>query len=241
MSGFIPPTLTSNIGFGFGATNFAYYPNYVWRGQMYPHFHGGIDYWGPRGYPIWSCANGTVLYAGYGVPFIGAQGGWGVVINHGPDMKSIYGHMEFVSVQPGQQVVAGTRIGGIGDSGIANGVVHLHFEIRVNHPVWGNNDYEDPNTMFAGGANAATYAMDTYDIPWIEPMKGTTISLALCIRQGDGSYALPTGASRVTAVYYDRLKVPTSGYTIQSRSGTLYIVPSQPLDVITEVRADYVT
>jgi murein DD-endopeptidase MepM/ murein hydrolase activator NlpD len=241
MSGVIPPTTTSNIGFDFGATNFSYYPDVVWRGQLYQNFHGGIDYWGPLGYPIWSCANGTVLHAGFGVPYIGSQGGFGVVINHGPDMKSIYGHMEGVSVAPGQQVVGGQNIGTMGASGIANGVNHLHFEIRVNHPIYGADDYENPNALFEGGSAALTYGVDTYDIPWIEPISGTTITLARCIRQADGSYALPTGATSVRTVYYDRVKVSTSGYSVQTRSGSLYIVPSTALDVTIEVRADYVT
>ena len=239
MAGVIPPTLTSNIGFGFGETTFSYYGPKVWHGMSFNHFHSGIDYWGPPGYPIWSAANGTVRYAGFGVPYIGAIGGNGVVIQHGPNMLSVYGHMQSIDVATGQQVVSGQNIGKMGSSGAANGVNHLHFEIWTTTPEWGH-DVDDPNTFFAGGTNA-TFSLDTYDIPWIEPISGTTITLARCIRQGDGSYALPTSAKDVNAVYYDRIVVPQNGYEVVERSGNLYIVPNIPIDVTIEVRADYVT
>lgn len=239
MSGVIPPTTQENIGFGFGETTFSYYDPRVWHGISFNHFHGGIDYWGPPGEPIWSTANGTVRYAGFAVPYIGGIGGNGVVIQHGPNMLSVYGHMQSVSVSAGMQVVAGQLIGAMGSSGLANGVNHLHFEIWTTTDEWGH-DVDDPNTFFLGGANAA-FALDTYDIPWIEPVAGTTVTLARCVRQADGSYVLPTAAKSIAAVYYDRILIPPTAYTVEARSGYLYIIPDADVPVTTEVRADYVT
>jgi hypothetical protein len=128
----------------------------------------------------------------------------------------------------------------MGESGIANGVIHLHFEVRTITPEWGE-DVENPYALMEGGALANNFGMDSYDIPWVEPLSGATVRLALLVMRGDGSYALPTAAETVTAVYYDRIKVFPSYYTIESRSGTLYVVPTETLDPETEVRADYVT
>lgn len=236
--GIIHPTTTANIGFGFGSTSFASYEDRTWHGNFYANFHGGIDYWGPLNYPIWACANGTVLYAGFAVPYIGSAGGNGVVIAHGPNMKSIYGHMNSISVAPGQQVVAGQNIGAMGQSGIANGVIHLHFEVRTITAAWGE-DVEDPNALMTGGSLETSFGIESYDIPWIEPPAGQTVRMGLCVRQGDGSYALPTAASSVNAVYYDRLR--TSAYTTRTSGGTVYIVPNSSLSSTVEVRADYVT
>lgn len=235
----VHPTTTANIGFEFG-TYGGFYPDYTWKGVFYPSFHGGIDYWGPLGFPIWATANGTVLYAGYAVPYIGAAGGNGVVIAHGENMKSIYGHMDTVTVVPGQQVVAGSYIGTMGESGIANGVNHLHFEIRTTTAAWGE-DYENPYNLMIGGTEANNFGQESYDIPWVEPAAGSTVRLALCIPQGDGSFALPTAAAHITGVYFDRLKVMSSMYTVQERSGTLFIIPTGSISAEVEVRADYVT
>jgi murein DD-endopeptidase MepM/ murein hydrolase activator NlpD len=239
----IHPTTTSNIGFGFGSIPSAsFYEDRTWHGTFMVNFHGGIDYWGPRHYPIWAAANGIVRYAGFGVPYIGAAGGNGVVIQHGPSMKTIYGHMQTVSVVPGQAVVSGQSIGTMGDSGIANGVIHLHFEVRTITPEWGE-DVENPAVLMAGGAQANTYlANQTQDIPWIEPLEGTVITLGLCQPQADGTFTLPSGATSVVAVYFDRIRASVAHYTvIRGDSGTLYIRPVTTLIEGTEVRADYVT
>lgn len=241
MSGIIHPTTTSNIGFGFGSTNFEFYDDRSWHGDFYPNFHGGIDYWGPLGYPIWATANGTVLYAGFAVPYIGSAGGNGVVISHGEYLKSIYGHMDTVIVSQGQQVIAGQKIGTMGQSGLANGVNHLHFEIRTITPEWGE-DVENPAALMDGGSLVASgFAWQTEDIPWVEPMGGTTIHMGLCQRMSNGNYALPTAASRVDVVYYDRLRVSDNDYNVITQGENFYINPHAVLNEEVEVRCDYVT
>ncbi len=236
MAGIIHPTLTSNIGYGFG--NYGSYPSRTWHGNFYPSFHGGIDYWGPLNYPIAATANGVVKYAGYAVPFIGAAGGNGVVIQHGPYMKSIYGHMNNLLVTPGQAVVAGQNIGRMGMSGVANGVIHLHFEIRTTTTTWGVDEYENPFALMDGGSLANTgLANDTSDIPWLEPLSGTIVRAALANPLGGNRWALPTQAESVVAVYFDRIKQLPSAYTV---SGNI-ITPVVDIGSGTEVRVDYTT
>lgn len=237
MTGIIHPTTTSNIGFGFGSTTSSFYVDRTWHGDFYTNFHGGIDYWGPLDYPVVAVANGVVRYSGFGVPYIGAAGGNGVVIQHGPYMKSIYGHLNSIDVTNGTAVVSGQRIGGIGESGVANGVIHLHFEIRTITPEWGE-DVENPAEFFFGGSYFGTgLGNDTSDIPWLEPLAGTLVKAALCNPAGVNQWALPTAAESVVALYLDRLLTPATSYTVSD--GIITMTTDVSSEV--EVRADYTT
>ncbi|MEO0462620.1 MAG: peptidoglycan DD-metalloendopeptidase family protein [Pseudomonadota bacterium] len=92
------------------------------RGAM----HGGIDFKGPVGSPIFAAARGTVTFAGW-------KGGYGrvVEITHGNGMLTRYAHLRRIDVAEGAQVEAGATIGGLGSSGRSTGP-HLHFEVRIN-------------------------------------------------------------------------------------------------------------
>ena len=233
----IHPTTTANIGFGFGSTSFSSYEDRFWHGTFYTNFHGGIDYWGPLDYPIVACANGVVKYAGFAVPYIGGAGGNGVVIQHGPYLKSIYGHMNSITVSAGQAVVAGQKIGGIGQSGIANGVIHLHFELRSITPTWGE-DVENPADFLPGGSlSGSALGNDTSDIPWLEPLAGTIVKAALCNPVGPNQWTLPTAGESVIALYFDRMLVSSSSYTVSE--GIITTLADVSSEV--EVRADYTT
>jgi murein DD-endopeptidase MepM/ murein hydrolase activator NlpD len=88
--------------------------------------HDGVDLAAPLGAPIRSIAAGVIIFAD-------PWGGYGkfVVVKHPDGMTSHYGHMERISVTPGQRIRAGDIIGTVGSTGISTGP-HLHFEIRVN-------------------------------------------------------------------------------------------------------------
>ena len=90
-------------------------------------FHKGIDITGTdcEGEPIVASASGTVLTAsdtgsGYGIH---------VVIDHGNDLITIYGHMSDCCVSVGDKVEQGQTIGYIGSTGYAY-EAQCHFEIR---------------------------------------------------------------------------------------------------------------
>lgn len=89
--------------------------------------HTGQDLGAPAGTPIYAAATGTVTrYDG--------SSGYGnlVVIDHGDGTSTWYAHQcaGCVAVTVGQQVMAGTRIGAVGTTGLSTGN-HLHFEVRV--------------------------------------------------------------------------------------------------------------
>lgn len=58
-----------------------------------------------------------------------SRSGNGVLVDHGGDVYSFYGHFEEVRVKVGQMVTEGTVLGAAGDSGwTPPGFVHLHYE-----------------------------------------------------------------------------------------------------------------
>ena len=87
--------------------------------------HLGLDLTGPRGTPILSAQQGSVVYAGRDFRGFGNM----VLIESGQGWATIYGHLEKILVTEGQRVSQGENIGTMGRSGRATGV-HLHFEIR---------------------------------------------------------------------------------------------------------------
>ena len=89
-------------------------------------YHQGVDLAAPQGTPIYASRGGVVSGATYG-----SAAGYYVRINHGDGFSSIYMHMEYYTVSPGQTVSQGQVIGYVGKSGIASGY-HLHFGISYN-------------------------------------------------------------------------------------------------------------
>jgi murein DD-endopeptidase MepM/ murein hydrolase activator NlpD len=88
--------------------------------------HPGLDIGAPMGATITATAAGRVIFAG---PY----GGYGnaIILDHGGDTSSLYGHCSQIFVSNGQDVQRGQAIGAVGMTGRATGP-HLHFEIRIN-------------------------------------------------------------------------------------------------------------
>jgi murein DD-endopeptidase MepM/ murein hydrolase activator NlpD len=90
-----------------------------------PEFHGGLDIGTPTGTPVRAPAAGTVAVAGPHGEF-----GLAVVLEHGNDLRTIYGHLSKVLVRPGQHVERGTQVGVTGNTGRSSGP-HLHYEVLL--------------------------------------------------------------------------------------------------------------
>ncbi len=91
--------------------------------------HTGIDIANPEGKigdPITPFMNGKVIYAGETAIGYGKH----IIIDHGDNISSVYGHLDKVNVFTSQQVTTNDVIGLEGQTGWATGP-HLHFEIRV--------------------------------------------------------------------------------------------------------------
>src|SRR4051812_967114 len=91
-----------------------------------PAFHQGIDISTDKGQPVFATADGVVESATY-------TGDYGnlVVLKHGFDLVTRYGHLSAFNVKPGQTIKRGAIIGYVGSTGRATGA-HLHYEILAN-------------------------------------------------------------------------------------------------------------
>jgi len=89
-------------------------------------FHPGIDIEAPSGTPVRATADGDVTGENMGAGY-GRQ----VVLDHGHDLLTLYGHLSAVAVVAGQHVLRGQVIGYVGQSGRATGP-HLHYEVRIH-------------------------------------------------------------------------------------------------------------
>jgi len=90
-------------------------------------FHSGIDIDAPTGTPVRAAADGSVEMAAMATGY-----GREVVIDHGHQLLTVYGHLSAFAVFAGEHVARGQIIGYVGESGRATGP-HLHFEVRVHN------------------------------------------------------------------------------------------------------------
>ncbi len=91
-----------------------------------PANHKGLDVAAPIGTPIYSPADGVVVFAGQ-------RSGFGnfVMIAHGYGVVTGYGHNAQNLVSPGQVIKRGDQVATVGQSGRSTGP-HLHYEVMVN-------------------------------------------------------------------------------------------------------------
>lgn len=99
-------------------------------GYRWGKLHAGLDIANEQGTFVKAALHGKVTYAGW-------QSGYGytVVIEHSPELSTLYGHLSGFAVAVGQIVEAGQIIAYMGSTGNSTGP-HLHFEVRKQgHPV----------------------------------------------------------------------------------------------------------
>ncbi|MEU3653439.1 peptidoglycan-binding protein [Streptomyces sp. NPDC032161] len=92
----------------------------------YPH--AGQDVTNSTGTAVYAAAAGTVVRRGTGV--LTGRTGKGLVIAHGGDRYTYYGHLSAFRVALGAKVAVGQRIADMGATGNATGP-HLHFETHT--------------------------------------------------------------------------------------------------------------
>ena len=110
----------SSIGaFGADTTRLASGATPSWR-------HAGIDVPLPRGAPVRAAAEGIIVDVSDYV-----LTGRTVVIDHGEGVHTAYFHLDTITVQRGENVQRGARIGRVGKTGLATGP-HLHYGVYIH-------------------------------------------------------------------------------------------------------------
>lgn len=86
--------------------------------------HNGMDFSAPLGTPIFATGNARVRSVKR------SRRGYGnhVILDHGFNYETLYGHMSKITVFPGQRVKRGEIIGYVGNSGTST-APHLHYEV----------------------------------------------------------------------------------------------------------------
>jgi len=118
---FLCPIQGAKIIQKFGPTSFAVEPPY----GGYLHFHTGIDLLAFYGTPINAAAGGKVTAVGF-------AGGFGlrVEVTDSYGLVEIYAHMSDTSVNVGQEVQQGQKVGYVGSTGFSVGP-HLHLQLEI--------------------------------------------------------------------------------------------------------------
>lgn len=111
--------------------------------------HNGIDYYAPRGTPVYAAGEGKVTRSAYS-----RANGHHVFIKHANSIETKYLHFTSRAVKKGQKVKQGQTIGYVGSTGLATGP-HLHYEFVVN------GVHRNPRTV---------------PLPKVEPLKGGTLT-----------------------------------------------------------------
>ncbi len=94
-----------------------------WTGT--PEFHRGLDIKADRNTPVLAPAAGTVIFAG-----MHGEYGNTLILDHGQDLRSLYGHLQEIKAAQGQRVKRGQLIALTGNTGKSSGP-HLHYEVMV--------------------------------------------------------------------------------------------------------------
>lgn len=107
-------------------------------GERWGSYHTGIDITGGKGTNITASESGKVLRVNSTCVHdyakkksCGCGGGYGnyIIVDHGNDFITLYGHLTELNVEEGDIVKKGDVIGYMGSTGFSTGN-HLHFEIR---------------------------------------------------------------------------------------------------------------
>ena len=101
------------------------YRQYPFTGEV--SLHEGIDIAGLPGSPVYAPGAGVVMFAGY-------KQGYGkvIVVDHGYQLSTLYGHLSDIMVSKWQKVKKGQVMGAIGNTGNSSGP-HLHYEVRISN------------------------------------------------------------------------------------------------------------
>ena len=143
------PLMSPYVTQRFGFTDFAISPQGI---RIYKNKgHNGVDFRAALGTPIFAVADGIVKDFGDTDTVCpgGSYGRW-VVIDHGNNLLSLYGHLSSVAVVRGGQVKRGDRVAYSGATGNVTGP-HLHFM------VYAANTYRFVKSNYCGMIPAGGY------------------------------------------------------------------------------------
>ena len=211
-------------------------------------FHGGVDIGASRGTFVRAPAGGTVA-------FVGWRSGYGrtIVIDHGHQISTLYGHLAKPDVVRGQTVEEGAGIGVIGATGHASGP-HLHYEILVNgRPVnpllvfARPQDIYDRSRVAARGRkkNEAAQRLGV-ELVGVEFRRPEDLEPAFATLSREGVKATIVASTPALGHLRDRVaalalknRLPTLGFSRSFAAAGLLMSYGMPPDLLNQRAADY--
>jgi murein DD-endopeptidase MepM/ murein hydrolase activator NlpD len=108
-----------------------------------PKAHWGWDFVAPIGTPVFAVGAGVVVEVrtstSFGLLVTIKQDDLVTIKGKAIPIWTMYAHLDSASVAVGDRVTPGQQVGAAGESGNAKGMAvadqHLHFEVRIKHPV----------------------------------------------------------------------------------------------------------
>lgn len=142
----------------FGYTKFALQNAGVYKNNM----HNGIDLGAAVGTKIYAPLTGTVRATG-NTDLVSGCYSWGqwALVDHPNGLSTLYAHMSWIGVTPGQQLATGDVIGYVGATGYATGP-HLHFTVYASDAVQVKRFNEFKAVTGCGSAYSPFSAIDGY-------------------------------------------------------------------------------
>ncbi|MFO7172253.1 MAG: M23 family metallopeptidase [Bacillota bacterium] len=89
--------------------------------------HSGLDLGAPEGTPVYAPAPGRVVLARELL-----LTGNTVLLDHGANLFSLYGHLSAIAVAEGDRVARGQVLGAVGSTGLSTGP-HLHWSVYIGN------------------------------------------------------------------------------------------------------------
>ncbi len=116
-------------------TQYFGYTKFALSGAYNGKAHNGVDFGASVGTKIYAPLTGTVRNTG-NTDLVSGCYSWGqwVLIDHPNGLSTLYAHLSYIGVTPGQRVNTGDVIGYVGATGYATGP-HLHFTVYVSDAV----------------------------------------------------------------------------------------------------------
>jgi hypothetical protein len=181
------------------------------------------------------------------VAFVGWRSGYGrtIVIDHGHQISTLYGHLAKPDVVRGQTVEEGAGIGLIGATGHASGP-HLHYEVLVNgRPVNPRLVFARPQDIYgrsrvaARGREEVNEAAQRLGVELVEPAFATLSREGAQATIVASTPALGHLRDRVAALALKN-RLPTVGFSRSFAEAGLLMSYGMPPDLLNQRAADYV-
>ena len=129
-------------------------------------YHYGVDYNVPIGTPVFSVAAGEVIASKEERGYNGGLYGFGeyIAIKHIDGSISVYGQLSARTVQAGDRVTLGQRIGTLGSTS-SSPFQHLHFEYYANSRIYKSQGQIYSSSCIVGNINGSITVHDNGNVP----------------------------------------------------------------------------